>query len=301
MKWFFAVDEAGGLKETGELAKLAVQSAFAAGGLEPALLYHGAPTAFTAWMEQHGVRVIYAAPDIVALIRAAEKAGTFRAHSVGHWLRIIIPLIEPQEKYVLYTDCDVLFLRPYPWAEIRPKIFAAGPEFTPDNWNYFNSGVMVLNVPSMKATFAEFTAHIRARIEDGRFQDYNDQRALNDAYRGHWDRLDPRLNWKPYWDFNPGAALLHFHGPKFSQIEAIANRGWVLNSPSAVQLQTLLDVHIDQYLAWLRKLGGLIKPYNAAAAARLARLEADLTAYKKERGAFKTDTAFMTFKMFPDG
>jgi hypothetical protein len=300
MKWFFAVDEAGGLKETGELAKLAVQSAFAAGGLEPNLLYHGTTSPFTAWMEQNGVRVIYTDPEIIGLIRAAEAAGTFRAHSVGHWLRVIIPLIETQERYVLYTDCDVVFLRPYPWAEIRPKIFAAAPEFTPSNWNYFNSGVMVLNTTSMKETFAEFSNHIRARIEDGRFDDYNDQRALNEAYRGHWDRLDPRLNWKPYWDFNPGAALLHFHGPKFSQIDAIANGGWVLNSPSAVQLQTLLDVHIDSYLAWLCKLSILIRPYKPATADLLRRLASDLAAYKKNRGAFDANNAFMNFKMFPD-
>ena len=41
-----------------------------------------------------------------------------------------------------------------------------------------------------------------------------DQGAIQHFFNGKWDRLDPRMNWKPYWGVKSDAIIIHFHGPK---------------------------------------------------------------------------------------
>ena len=38
-------------------------------------------------------------------------------------------------------------------------------------------------------------------------------------YKGVWDRLPVVYNWKPYWGYNEGIKILHFHGLKVENIE----------------------------------------------------------------------------------
>ncbi|HQT46953.1 MAG: hypothetical protein B7X08_06645, partial [Acidocella sp. 20-63-7] len=156
MRWYFAIDEGGAAGQTGTLARRAVLSARAVGGLEPVLLYYGERNDFTRWMAENDVRVVDTAPHFLDTMLAAQAAGKYKAHSIGHWLRLAIPQVEQERDYVLYTDCDILFHRRYDWDRLRPKIFAAAPEFSPENWNYFNSGVMVLSVAAMRATYQNF-------------------------------------------------------------------------------------------------------------------------------------------------
>jgi hypothetical protein len=297
MRWYFATDAAGGMGQTGELARLAVLSARAVGGLEPVLLYHGARTAFTAWMEQHGVRVHDTSPAFIAAIEQAQAAGTYKAHSIGHWLRIAIPEVEHERDFVLYTDCDVIFLRGFDWSRIRPKVFAAAPEFKPDAWNYFNAGVMVLNVPAMRATFPAFEAQVKSRIQSGEHFRYDDQIALNEAYRGLWDRLDPRFNWKPYWDFNAQAVILHFHGPKPGAVAAIAAGRWHDRDPTAILYEKMVNACGRHYLAWCRSLGDSLQNTSIPGAIEFASLASALTRYRREIPE-TADSSFMNVKMF---
>ena len=282
MRWYFATDAAGGMGETGELARLAVLSARAVGGLEPVLLYHGARTAFTEWMEQHGVYVHDTYPDFLTSIAQAEAAGTYKAHSLGHWLRIAIPEVEHDREFVLYTDCDVIFLRGFDWDRIRPKVFAAAPEFKPDAWNYFNAGIMVLNVPAMRATFPAFEAHIKTRIQSGEHFHYDDQIALNEGYHGLWERLDPRFNWKPYWEFNSDAVILHFHGPKPSALAAIAAGQWHDQDATAIAYEKMLNASRLQYLAWCRFLGDALQGISLPTAIQFANLASALTRHHRK-------------------
>ncbi len=300
MHWYFAIDEGGGLGYTGECAKLAVLSARNAGGLVPHLLYYGKPTAFTAWMRGHGVRVIETEPSFIGAIRDAEAAGKYKAHSIGHWLRVAVPLVETAQEFVLYTDCDVIFLQGYDWQRLRPRIFAAAPEFQRDNWNYFNAGVMLLNVPAMRQTYDEFAAHIVGRIGSGQFFSYDDEIALNEAYRFHWEKLDLALNWKPYWGFNRGAAILHFHGPKLNAIEAITGGGWERNNPTAVTLGNMLDAHVDAYTAWCGLLGDMLQTVDFPHALRFAAAASALSRYRAKLAPVE-DMGFMNVRMFNDG
>ena len=298
MRWYFAVDEAGGLGGAGALAKTAVLSARAVGGLSPRLLYHGNETSFTSWMRANGVEVIPTTPSFLPQIRAAEAAGIYRAHSIGHWLRVEIPLVETQEEVVLYTDCDVIFLRaPAPQA---PRVLAAAPEFRRDNWNYFNAGVMLLNVPALRQSYDAFTSHIVTRINSSQSYTYDDQVALNEAYRGHWERLDLAMNWKPYWGYNRDAAILHFHGPKPEDLLTIAEGRWRRNNPTGLTLARLADGHLAAYLAWCTALGDRLQMSNLPAALRFHEIASALTRYRATQPEVG-DLSFMDLKIFSEG
>jgi hypothetical protein len=294
LRWYFASDEAGGLGSNGAHAKLAVLSALHVGGLSPVLLYYGRPTAFTSWMTEHGVTVLPVEPSF---LDAINDSGTFRAHSIGHWLRIAIPRIETTEEFVLYTDCDVSFVRGFPWSQIRPRLFAAAPEFKPDNWNYFNSGIMVLNIPAMQRSAAAFEDFIRNGISGATGHSFDDQIALNQAYRGHWDRLDPVCNWKPYWPYQQQAAILHFHGPKLDNLEAIACGDWPRDNPVGETLARLLDGHIDSYITWCTVLGDAWQAIDLPTSLRLHRLASSLYRYKTGIVPGQ-DMSFMDCRMF---
>lgn len=298
MKWYFGIDEAGSLSETGEDAKTAVRSAAALGQLQPHLLYYGARNPFTAWMQDHGVTVIDTEPAFFDTINATQQAGIYHAHSIGHWLRAVIPAIEQTDEFVLYTDCDIIFLNPVNWSAIRPRILAAAPEFRRDNWNYFNAGVMLINVPALRHTYPDFEALIRARMNDTGYYNYDDQFAFNEAYRGHWEQLSPLLNWKPYWGFTPQAALLHFHGPKLGALSAIARRDWQDNNPTAIQLHKMLDLHLPHYIAWAETLGDRLQRCDLPRALQFNHLASSLLRYQNTKEPEIIDDFFMNFCMF---
>jgi len=296
VRWYFALDEPGANGQTGEDAKTAVRSALAVGGLEPCLLYHGKPHALCTWMQRQGVRVIDAAPSFLDTIRHAQAAGAYRPHSIGHWLRVMIQQIEQARDYVLYTDCDIIFLKRFDWSQIRPRFFAAAPAFRPDNWNYFNAGVMVLNVPAMRSTYPALETHIRARILSGGHPSYDDETALNEAYRGHWDRLPPALNWKPYWVYSSAAIVLHFHGPKLNALKSMAAGDWSADNPTADTYQRLLTGHRSAYQSWLTALGDRMQLTDPALAIRFANAAAALSRLRPAA----PDLSFLDFKMFPE-
>ncbi|HEX7388969.1 MAG TPA: hypothetical protein VF286_02580 [Acidiphilium sp.] len=300
MRWYFGIDEAGSAGDAGLHARLAVRSAALAGGLEPRLLYHGARNDFTAWMERNGVTVIDAEPPCLDAMREAEARGTFRAYSTGHWLRLAIPLIDRDADFALYTDCDIAFLCPVDWRAFRPRVFAAGPEFAPNAWNYFNSGVMVLNLATLRTTQSAFEAALRAGLASNDASQLDDQVALNQAYRGQWDRLDPGLNAKPYWPHDPRAGILHFHGPKLGGIEAIAHGGWNWADPTARAIGALCDAHIPNYVAWLTDLGDRMQLADLDLALRLHRAAADLAAHGRAGPPQAHDLAFMRTRLFPE-
>jgi hypothetical protein len=298
MRWYFGIDEGGSQGVIGDMAKLAVLSAKAVGGLEPVLLYHGGQTPFCDWMRKQGVQIIETRPSFWDQAEAAIKAGTFVPHTIGHWLRVMIPQIETRDEYVLYTDCDVIFLRRFDWASLRPPVITAGPEMTETSWSYFNSGVMMLNIPALRATYPAFEAEIVTQITSGAKPNYDDQYALNKFYEGHWQRLTPLCNYKPYWPRRDDAAVLHWHGPKPDLLGALAaNRVAAGEDPTLQFFTRMLTARIEHYLSWSRYLGDMMQGIDLTWAIRFARLASDLTIYRhglKEVG----DSGFMNHQNF---
>ena len=76
----------------------------------------------------------HATPDYLLLI------------ALGAYLRTDIPDIEREDEMVLYTDCDVLFLREPTVPSVIPHYFSCAPEFDPSDYNAINTGVMWMNL-----------------------------------------------------------------------------------------------------------------------------------------------------------
>ncbi len=254
MKWYFAINEAGAAAGLGLHARLAVLSALRAGGLAPHLLYLGKRGAFTDWMAAHDVAIIDYAPTFLPAFEAAVRAGRHPAGFAGHWLRTGICLIEQEQEFVLYTDCDVVFRRAPDLDAIRPDFIACGPEFRPDRWDYFNSGVMVMNVPALRRDYRQFETFIIDALASPEQGHFDDQRAYNEFYQGRWMRLDPALNWKPYWGFHDRAVITHYHGPKLDNLRLILDGGCCWNDEHSRMLGSMFVAALPSYIAHLRDL-----------------------------------------------
>lgn len=133
----------------------------------------------------------------------------------GTFMRMEIPIIEKTDKYVLYTDIDVIFNSDISFDELpQPAFLAAAPEFNPniEEMEYFNAGVLLMNIEGMKIKREEFIKRLKNR--DRNASGLFDQGYLNELCFKDMELLPIELNWKPYWGINDKAKLIHFHGMK---------------------------------------------------------------------------------------
>ena len=223
MKWYFCM-ETEGYGRYAAMIRAAVISCRQKTSLQPVCL----------WYDQNGqlppdIAQFFAQYDVKVLLREARvyRAAIDRNLTVDHYtsgvfLRFDIAEIEQDDEFILYTDCDIMFLNEIALDHVRPKFFAAGPEFYADYWGYCNSGVMVMNIPEMRRTSEFLIASTLARMAAG-FGCNHDQGELNAFYFEQWERLPLEYNWKPYWGVNEKAVVLHFHGPKPMDLYALAS------------------------------------------------------------------------------
>jgi hypothetical protein len=139
----------------------------------------------------------------------------------GTFLRTEIPYLLHEhgmdDKFVLYTDYDVLFLKgDYTDLDnLMPKYFAACPEGVKTDYSFVNAGVMLLNVDHFLQQDEFILSYIRENFEDFGVWD---QTMYNNLYK-EIDRLPLEYNWKTYWGINESAKIIHFHGAKPESIE----------------------------------------------------------------------------------
>lgn len=228
MKWFFAINEASpGFEIYSQMIKVAVYTAQQNTSLEPYCIYDGEDNELTDWLQKNGVKIIY--HRIPHYEKLQTQYPLYSTVAFGAFLRIEIPKIveiyEMPDEYVLYTDCDVMFFHDVvDYLEgVTCEYLAATPEHDPNNWEYFNSGVLYMNVKNLQKTQKEFDDFIDKNL-DQILQLAYDQGAYNLFFKDKWDRLDIQLNWKSYWNFTHEAKIIHFHGPKPTQAEEIKNQ-----------------------------------------------------------------------------
>ena len=139
------------------------------------------------------------------------------------------------DEYLLYADVDLVFQHDVTVYDFMtgeppkpPKYFTMGTELfasrrqcgTVDTPHCGNAGVMLINVPAMRASHSRFigSTFTDKYIAKGLyFPEFGpvDQGAINRFYVGRFDVLDyPLFNWKPYWGYCMAAKIVHFHGPK---------------------------------------------------------------------------------------
>src|SRR5439155_8764367 len=130
------------------------------------------------------------------------------------FLRTEIPLLHTGSNMVLYTDCDVMFTKDPGILQCGTAAFAVAPEHARriiGKHTDMNSGVMVMNIGSLRSSFPEFKRYIKTNL--AQFVSF-DQSAYQQFYAGQWKKLKPELNWRPYWGFSEKARIVHWHGPK---------------------------------------------------------------------------------------
>lgn len=210
MKWYFAASEN---PELFPLIIGAVNSALANTTLEPHFIYDGGENELTPWLREKGVKII---PHRVGFYDELEKHYSKELLKIasGAFLRCDIPVIEQDADYILYTDCDVMFLKDFD-AHIRPKYFACAPQENKRNFRDFNTGVMLMNVKELRKSHEKFCEFI---VKNLKHLPTFDQSAFQLYYHGKCTKLPLEYNHKPYWGVNGGrvenAVIVHFHGCK---------------------------------------------------------------------------------------
>lgn len=221
MKWYFSITEATLTADEDHdflgMIRVAVASARANTSLRPHLLYDGAEGPFTAEMRAAGVVVIRHRLSFYDQLEHAQRRLRPDLHdymrtAAGAFLRLDIPNIEMHDEFVLYTDCDVMFLSDPALESFHPATFTVASQF--DLYGHhkeINSGVMLMNVGRLRRDLPALLDFGCDMIHT--MQGY-DQEFLRIFYNGKWDPLSPKYNWKPYWGDDPMARIVHFHGPK---------------------------------------------------------------------------------------
>jgi lipopolysaccharide biosynthesis glycosyltransferase len=225
MKWYFALNEASVVADElyANCAQVAVLSALQHTSLSPHLIYDGQPCQLTDRLGRLGASVTHHRSHFADVIIASKPNDVpWQTIALGAYLRLDIPLLDTTNEFVLYTDCDVIFLKDPKVADLRPTFFAAAPEFDRGNFAEINTGVMVINLPAMRRIAPELDRFVRAGVADF---DAFDQGALRTFFHGRYDPLPEELNWKPYWGLNVDAQIIHFHGPKPPHVRDMIQAG----------------------------------------------------------------------------
>ena len=261
MKCFFDLQEdAFYFHAYADMLKTAIASLRRHTRLEPCVVYDGRPGPLTAWLAEHRVEVIFHRallyPELVQLDQATGDPAYLR-HGPGILLKLdLTDLCVARgwtDQTILFCDCDVLFQGdPEPdLPDLRDTFFAAAPEDDPGALERLNTGVLALNVGALHP-YAEPLRRFMAAILPEAVKTSWDQDAFRRFFRhGGWKPLAPELNWKPYWGINPGARIVHFHGPKpFLRSEIAAGRIHAAHAP-------LLGPGFDHYCArWDEAVAG---------------------------------------------
>ena len=253
---------------------MAVLSAVQWTTLEPYCVLYAAPSLdpqgadtvrrFVKWLQFHGVVVLRHTPKWAAAIAGVFKRGLNAKNVqfsplyaseealVSTFLRLDLPVLGFSDRYLLYTDADVLFTGNVDLQALQavaggrlPKYILMGSESREMGPAYGNAGVMLYNLRGMRATYPSFLDFIFSPenldrgLHFGRWGP-GDQGAYNAFYQeGLGMDVVPyaEFNWRPYWkrsetgfrrQFEP--SIVHFHGPKPRDYEAyLGLKGEVLN------------------------------------------------------------------------
>jgi hypothetical protein len=212
-----------------DLAKVAIHTALENTALIPHIIYDGGETELTSWCRSRGVGIHRRRTPLYEDLRLyPDLSGNVVRLGSGAFLRLEVPGIARElnlkDETVLYTDVDVMFLSdPCPLlSTLRPPTFAVALEMAA--YDAMNSGVMLMNIRALQEAASDFMHHTRAHLATFVNQGW-DQDAYATYYKGNWQQFPMEYNWKPYWGWNPEAKIVHFHGPKPSQREALQAPG----------------------------------------------------------------------------
>jgi hypothetical protein len=259
MKWYFAYNQVTERRQF-PLVQIALFTARQNTSLEPHCIISGSTSPCSEWLQSQGVRVHFRDSGILPQLNTYKTIN--RAYDLnaakGAYLRLEIPAVETDDEYVLYTDTDVMFNSADGLDDIRPELFAMAPQMEKDNWAHPNSGVMVINIPTMRRYIEPLQGFVVENLPE---LGAHDQTALTLFFRDQWDRLPVEYNWKPYWGYSPDAKIIHWHGPKPEHVEALVRGEEAHPNP---EIREIFDWAPDSYITYAR----MVKDMTARARLR---------------------------------
>jgi hypothetical protein len=221
MKWYFCWSQKSNFRADHDwenLIRVAVYSARMNTDLTPIAVIDGVPSTLTCELERVGVKVVFHQLKFYDEIARNFGGHGQMAHvAAGAFLRFDIPILENEDEFVLYTDCDVMFLRnPDLSIKAETNLFAAASQAAKNNPEDMNSGVLLMNIKNMKACYDNLVNFAVANFSLGL-----DQEILRAYFRLDYTRLPPSLNWKPYWGLRKDMEIIHWHGPKPAAVKEL--------------------------------------------------------------------------------
>jgi hypothetical protein len=246
MKWYFAYN-AYTEESQFPLIRMAVNSARRYTDLEPNCIISGPRGACSDWLESRGVRLHFRDVRIIDdLVRHKDANPNFDLNAArGAYLRLEIGDIERDDKFVLYTDTDVMFRSIDGIGSVRPWLLSMAPDVDQRDWRNPNTGVMIINVPRFRRWSDRIYDLARRNLSE---MLNHDQTAIVQAVRWRWQRLPSVFNWKPYWGYFDQAKIVHWHGLKPAQIEVMLAGGIDRFPPP---YQSLFRANSEAYSAYL--------------------------------------------------
>lgn len=208
------------------LLKVAITSLKANTTLEPVVIWDGYQDRTTGWLEDNNVPIIYHE------LSFKDKIKHFDFHTIKlenrvlenmykkysyynktfietESMRLDIPDLFPDEKYVLYCDCDVLFLKDPVLSKIIQPLGGALREEA-----FFNNGVMLFNIPEYKKQHEAFKNYYINSNYTFKIGNVTTQGAYNTYFKGSVADIGLNNNWHSFMGINPNASIIHFCGPK---------------------------------------------------------------------------------------
>ncbi len=265
MKWFFCWCQDTDFRDDHnwkDLIRVSVALARKNTDLEPHFIYDGEDTEFVQELRESGVNVIFHRLSFTdAILRHSPDDKMAQAIARAAFLRFDIPLVaDPSDRFVLYTDADVMFLENPRFQGYAPQFVAAAPQFDRGRRADMNSGVMLLNLGTFRLIHEKLIAFTIENLHLGL-----DQEVLR-AFMGPDYMLLPDIyNWKPYWGVHGEASILHWHGPKPETIDNLLT-GKIASTHEA--WQPLFERDKAAYGHYLKAQNGFLSAYRQARRAR---------------------------------
>eukprot|EP00438_Fugacium_kawagutii_P027836 Skav201809 [mRNA] locus=scaffold1071:189146:190642:+ [translate_table: standard] len=287
MKWVFSLGKVDGSfdKSTDSALKMALaaaESAKAADVIPVCLTDAGPHFESVQLLLRAGVRVLHHTPTWLeqftqVVLPQWRKKSDKGKDEKGDWMfafpnsadlpgslmRIDIPIVGLLDRFILYTDVDIMFLQPVNWETLLgtpleteeitfakpgtiglPRFFAMSTEFTQSSdMEQMDTGVIIMNLKTLRTTYEQFIDFLFDQNQPWSYST-SDPCKYNKFYRSSnksvANFLPHNMNWKVFWaqgessyfsDSHP--VIVHFHGPKCkSAIEPFLEEG-----PVQVQYQ----------------------------------------------------------------
>jgi hypothetical protein len=277
VKWFFCWCQDSDFRDDHgwqDLIRVAVHSARLHTDLKPHFIYDGEPSAFTAELAAQGVNVIFHRLSFTDALSAHQPDNReFQAVARGAFLRFDIPLFfDAEDRFVLYTDVDVMFRHQPDFRGYYPGLIAAAPQCERGLRVDMNSGVMLVNAVNFRDFHPQLVDFTRRHLDLGL-----DQEVMRAILGNDYLLLPDLYNWKPYWGVNPEAPIIHWHGPKPVTMAKLLS-GETTRTHDAWQV--LFERDQDSYRAHLAAFHAILKDYRTGAAGHLAGTGRPLSRYK---------------------